>query len=189
MNFTLWHRLGGTAVAVSLGLASLGIAHAQQGQPASAAGLLLGEVDRCVNGTETPSPGVSVGVAGGNLQLARSDSSGGFLLALAPGQYTIQATADDGTIGTRPYVPVEANSTLDIGVLELAGGCGDTSAPAPAPAPAQPTVAATATAAPATPSPVPTPPPPTATVVPTPAPDEQAPAPDEPPPDDTSDAG
>jgi hypothetical protein len=124
------------------------------------------------------------------LQLARSDGTGAFVLALTPGEYTIQATADDGATGTRPYVPVEANATLDIGVLELAGGCGDTGLPAPAPAAAQPTVAPTATAVPATP--VPTPIPPTATAVPptpVPAPDEQAPATDEPAPDATSDAG
>jgi len=191
MNFKLLHRLGGTAVALSLGLTSMGIAHAQQGQPATGTGLLMGEVDRCVNGTETPTPGVSVGVVGGSLQLARSDGTGAFVLALSPGEYTIQATADDGTTGSRPYVPVEANSTLDIGILELAGGCGDTGAPAPAPAAAQPTVAPTATAVPATPSPAPTLPPPTATAVPTPVPatDEQAPAPDQTSPDATSDGG
>ncbi|HEY1294396.1 MAG TPA: carboxypeptidase-like regulatory domain-containing protein [Chloroflexota bacterium] len=190
MNFKLWQSLGGTVVALSLGLTSIGIAHAQQPQPGGGTGLLMGEVDRCVNGTETPTAGVSVGVVGGSLQLARSDGTGAFVLALTPGEYTIQATADDGATGTRPYVPVEANATLDIGVLELAGGCGDTGLPAPAPAAAQPTVAPTATAVPATP--VPTPIPPTATAVPptpVPAPDEQAPATDEPAPDATSDAG
>jgi hypothetical protein len=187
MNFKLSRRLGGAMVALSLGLTSFGVAHAQQG----GTGVVLGEVDRCVNGTETPAPGVSVGIAGGNLKIVSTDGAGDFVLPLPPGEYTVQATTDDGTSGSRPYVPVEANSSLDIGVLELAGGCGDIGAPAPAPAPApaQPTVAPTATAEPATPTPVPTPPPPTATPVPTPAPDQEAPAPDQPSPDTGSDAG
>jgi hypothetical protein len=184
-------------VALSLALASIGVAHAQQG---GGAGVLLGEVDKCVNGNETPTAGVSIGVAGANGALAKSDANGQFALTLAPGQYTIQATSDDGTTALRPYVPVEAGGQLDIGVLELAGGClkNDIGGAAPAPAPAQaqptaqPTVAPTAAPVPATATPVPAVVQPTATAVP--APDEQAPTddqspPDQPPPADTSDAG
>jgi hypothetical protein len=180
-------------MALSFALASFGVAYAQQG---GGAGVLLGEVDKCVNGNETPTAGVAVGVAGAGA-LAKSDANGQFAITLAPGQYTIQATSDDGATALRPYVPVEAGSQLDIGVLELAGGClkNDLGA-APAPAQAQPTAQATAaqtaTAVPATATPVPAVVQPTATAVP--APDQQAPTddqspPDQPPPDDTSDAG
>jgi hypothetical protein len=151
--------------------------------------VLLGEVDKCVNGNETPTSGVSIGVAGSSSVLAKSDATGQFSLTLAPGQYTIQATADDGATALRQAVPVQAGSSLDIGVLELAGGCltNDIGGPAPAPAQAtaQPTAAATATAEPATPTPAPTAVPPTAT--PMPAPDESQP--DQPSPDEGSDAG
>lgn len=196
MTFCTRLRLGGTLVALGLGLASFGAARAQQAQP-SATGLVMGEVDKCAGGTETPVPGVYVGVAGGEPNMARTDPTGQFVLALLPGQYTVQAAADDGTSASRPYVPVEADSSLDIGVLELAGGCAgnDIQAP-PAPAPAQPTVAPTATPEP------PTPEPPTPTAVPTqpaadatpaPAVDQQAPddsTPDEqaPPSDEAPDA-
>jgi hypothetical protein len=179
---TKGYRLGGIVIALSLGLASLGVAHAQQGQPpAGGPGILLGEVDRCVNGTDTPVPNVAVGVLGGNTNMVRSDANGFFALALAPGQYTIQARADDGAMANRPYVPVESNATLDIGVLALAGGCGtDLGGPVPTPAPAaQPTVAPTPvpTAAPPPPTAVPTvaPPPPTAV----PVTDQQAPTTDQ----------
>ena len=163
---TKGHRLGGIVIALSLGLASLGVAHAQQVQPpAGGPGFLVGEVDRCVNGTETPVANVAVGVLGGNAAMVRSDASGLFALALAPGQYTIQARSDDGAIANRPFVPVESNSTLDIGVLLLAGGCGnDLPAPNATPAPAaQPTVAPTAATTAPPPTVVPTvAPPPTA---------------------------
>jgi hypothetical protein len=194
MNVRAGHRIGGMVLALSLGLASIGVANAQQAQqPPSGAGVLLGEVDKCVGGAETPVPGVSVGVVGGDPNQALSDNGGVFSLVLAPGQYTIQATAADGSTANRPYVPVEANSTLDIGVLELAGGCAGsadiTAPPAPAPAPAQatvqPTVAPTATELPTTPTPLPTVPAPTAT--PAPAPAQESP-PDQPP-DAASDAG
>jgi hypothetical protein len=182
------YRLSGIVVAVGLGLASLGVAYAQQGgQPGGGAGVLLGEVDKCVNGNETPTSGVSIGVAGSTSVLAKSDATGQFSLTLAPGQYTIQATADDGATALRPAVPVQGGASLDIGVLELAGGClnNDAGAPAPAQATAQPTAAATATAEPATPTPAATAVPPTAT--PMPAPDESQP--DQPSPDEGSDAG
>jgi hypothetical protein len=177
-------------VALSLALASIGVANAQQG---GGAGVLLGEVDKCVNGNETPTAGVNIGVQGAAGVLARSDANGQFALQLAPGQYSIQATADDGTTALRPAVPVQAGALLDIGVLELAGGClnNDMGGAAPAQAQptaqatAQPTVAATATAVPATATPVPVQP--TATAVPPPPADQSQP--DQPPPDDTSDAG
>jgi len=199
MNFRAGYRLGGLAVALSLGLATIGVANAQQGQPPAGTGILVGEVDKCVNGSETPMTGVNVGVAGGNPNMDRTDNNGYFLLTLAPGQYTIQASADDGTTAARPYVPVQSGTSLDIGVLELAGGCagndiGSAAAPAPAQATtqptAQPTVAATPTTAP--PAPTPTVAQPTATAVPAPdqsAPTDQSSPSDEPQPDDNSDAG
>ncbi len=153
-------RLGGMLLAVSLGLATVSSAQAQQGQT-SGAGFIFGEVDKCVNGNETPVAGVYVGIAGGESTLARTDQMGDFVLALSPGQYTVTATADDGTTANRPYVPVEADTQLDIGVLELAGGCagnGIGALPPAAPAPAQPTAAPTApppTATPVPPSPTP----------------------------------
>ncbi|HEY2593662.1 MAG TPA: carboxypeptidase-like regulatory domain-containing protein [Chloroflexota bacterium] len=200
MIFSTRYRLGWMLAALSLGLASVGSAQAQQGQ-SSGAGLILGEVDKCVNGNETPAPGVTVGIQGGNAQLTRTDATGEFAMSLAPGQYTVQATADDGTMANRPYVPVEADSTLDIGVLDLAGGCsgGDVSAP-PAPAPgapqatAQPTAEATATPVPPSPTPAPTQPPATATPAPD-ATDQSSPdqsTPDQSPdtsPDTSSDGG
>jgi hypothetical protein len=191
-------RLGGLVVALGLGLASTGVANAQQQQlqPSSGAGVITGEVDKCVGGAESPAANINVGVVGGNLNQGQTDDTGDFILALPPGQYTIQATSPDGTTASRPYVPVEANSSLDIGVLDLAGGCGGadvTAPPAPAPgAQAQPTAQATEaptvppTEVPATPTVVPTPPPPTATAVP--APDESAPSdqPTDQPSDDTA---
>ncbi|MBV9579861.1 MAG: hypothetical protein JO057_14825, partial [Chloroflexi bacterium] len=153
------YRLGGLVVALSLGLATIGVADAQQSQTPGATGTLIGEVDRCVNGTETPTGNVTVGVAGGSANLATTDTAGDFVLVLTPGQYTVQATAGDGTTASRPFVPVDSNTSLDIGVLELAGGCAGTdtgAAPAPAAtqAPAQPTAQPTAapTDVPAAPS-------------------------------------
>jgi Carboxypeptidase regulatory-like domain len=183
MNSKPGYRLGGLVLALSLGLATIGVADAQQSQPGGGTGVLIGEVDKCVNGNETPTSGVNVGVAGGSQSLAKSDGSGDFVLMLAPGQYTVQATADDGTSATRPYVPVEANTSLDIGVLELAGGCeGADMGAVPAPAPAQPTAQPTAapTDVPATPTTAP------AVAQPTPtAPDQTAPT-DQSSPDDSS---
>jgi hypothetical protein len=191
------HRLGGLLVALSLGLGSVGSVQAQQGPPSGGPGFVMGEVDKCVNGNETPVSGVTVGIAGGDATMAKTDQMGDFVLALSPGQYTVQATADDGTSASRPYVPVDANGSLDIGVLELAGGCAGndiqamiTQAPTVPPT-AQPTAAATATPAPPSPTPAPTQP--AATATPAPAtdqstPDQTAPSDDQSP-DTSSDGG
>ena len=84
-------------------------------------GVVTGEVARCVNGAEQPAAQVAVGVDGGSASLARTDANGQFLLALPAGQYTVIATASDGT-ASRQYVPVEGGQSLDIGVLDIGGG-------------------------------------------------------------------
>ena len=129
------YRFACAAVALSLGVAWSGFAYAQEELPPNG-GLVLGEVDRCNNnGTETPASGVAVGAqesAGGQV---RTDDNGQFALTLAPGTYTIVATADDGTGALRPYVPVDTGIAIDIGILDLgmgAGGCGGPEAGAPA---------------------------------------------------------
>jgi|SRR5579864_358101 len=97
-------------------------------------GVVVGEVAVCNNTAELPAPNVAVGVAGGEPAIARTDTKGEFALALTPGQYTIVATADDGSTASRFSVPVEEGQTLDIGIIDLnAGiaGCGfDTDLPA-----------------------------------------------------------
>jgi hypothetical protein len=188
------YRLGGMLLAVGLALVTVSSAQAQ-----SSAGFIVGEVDKCVGGNETPVAGVAVGIAGGDASLARTDQMGLFVLALAPGQYTVTATADDGATATRPYIPVGADEQLDIGVLELAGGCAGSDISALPTALAQATVAPTAaatvapTATPVPPSPTPAPTQPAATATPAPATDQSAPdqtAPsDDQSPDTSSDGG
>jgi hypothetical protein len=167
MSLIRGYRLGGVAVALSLSVILVGVVHAQQDAPVSG-GIVLGEIDRCNSGTETPVPGVSVGVDGGSGSLATTDSGGQFVLNLAAGTYTVVATAGDGSTASRPYVPVEGGVAIDIGVLDLgsgAGGCGgDAGVPAaPTVAPTlaptgQPTgVSLTATAVPQPTQPTPTP--------------------------------
>jgi hypothetical protein len=160
----LWAGVG----ALVIGLALHGVAWAQTDGPPPDAGIVTGEVAHCLNGAEIPTPQVSVGVEGGSASLVRTDSNGVFLLALPPGQYTIIATASDGT-ASRQYVPVETGQTLDIGVLDIGGGvagCGpdsDLTAPVmptftmtPTPTVEPPTPTTTPTALPAaTPTPTP----------------------------------
>jgi hypothetical protein len=164
-------RTGLTAgvFALALGLNSFALARAQD-LPADM-GLIVGEVARCVNGAEQAAAQVSVGVEGGASSLARTDSGGQFFLPLPPGQYTITATAADGS-ASRQYVPVEAGQALDIGILDLGGGvagCGPDSAIT---APVLPTFTPTMTAVPvlATPTVVATPQPTLAPATPTPEP-------------------
>src|ERR1051326_4089982 len=143
MRMKRGYRLGGAAIAMSLGLALYGVAYAQQDVPLNG-GIVLGEVDNCNNGTETPAVGVSVGVAEGSSNLAKTDSGGQFVLNLAAGTYTVTATAEDGSSALRPYVPVEGGIVIDIGILDLgqgAGPCGgDTGVSLPIPPSATPTL-------------------------------------------------
>ena len=155
------------ASALALGLLFAGVATAQDvpAAPSQSSGLIIGMVARCVTGVEQPAVGVAVGLDGGAGNLVRTDSGGQFALALPPGQYTVVATADDGT-AIRPYVAVEAGAALDIGVLDIGGGfsgCGPEadSEPSPAPTVAPTAIPDVATATPvptALPSPTPTPP-------------------------------
>jgi hypothetical protein len=175
MKKRVGQRLGaGLALAVGLAFGAIGVAQAQAG-PAFSGGVVRGEVDNCTSGNETPAANVAVTVADGSASTVRSDTDGTFVLALPPGQYTIVVTAPDGSTGSRPYVPVQAGQSLDIGIIDLnsPGGClGDTgltpgapaapavTAPTPTVAPAAPTVA------PPAPTPTVAPPPPTPTAVP-----------------------
>jgi hypothetical protein len=59
--------------------------------------------------------------------MASTDSMGQFSLSLPAGQYTVVASAEDGSSASRQYVPVSVGESVDIGALELnAGplGCG-----------------------------------------------------------------
>src|ERR1051326_3037922 len=160
MRMKRGYRLGGAAIAMSVSVPLYGVAYAQQDVPLNG-GIVLGEVDNCNNGTETPAVGVSVGIAEGSSVLAKTDTGGQFVLSLAAGTYTVIATADDGSTAMRPYVPVEGGIAIDIGTLDLglgAGTCGgDTGVnlPIPAAAPATPTIAPTAVPPTDTPVPVP----------------------------------
>jgi hypothetical protein len=161
-------------MAVSLSLIAVGVVHAQEA-PASG-GVVLGEIDRCNNGTETPVGGVNVGIDGGSGSLTKTDEGGQFVLNLAEGTYTVTATADDGSTTSRPYVPVEGGVAIDIGIMDLGGGLGGCGTDSSVTGPALPTFTPTATvvveptAPPATATPVP--PPPTPTVAATPVPDD-----------------
>lgn len=172
MTHVAAQRLGASIVALAVGFGLLGIAQAEQLAQAPGAGLVTGEVARCVNGAEVAAVSIPVGVDGQGV-LTRTDANGLFSLALQPGQYTVTATAPDGSTASRQYVPVAAGQQLDIGSLDLGagiGGCGEPDLAPPAPAAAQPTptavaaqatptvVAPTPTAVAAQPTAVPTPP-------------------------------
>jgi Carboxypeptidase regulatory-like domain len=110
------YRIGPVLVLVGA-LGSASVASAQ-----AAAGEVIGEVARCQGTNEIPAPQVQVGIDGGPANLAQTDDNGDFAIALAPGQYTVVASANDGTTASRQYVPVTAGQTLDIGVLDLGAG-------------------------------------------------------------------
>jgi hypothetical protein len=165
MRFMGRQGLGASAVLLAVGLALQTVASAQVEAPTPDAGVLTGQIARCVNGAEQPAAQVAVGIDGGNASLARTDAGGEFMLALPPGQYTVVATATDGT-ASRQYVPVQSGQQLDIGILDIGGsvsGCGpDADITAPVLPTLVPTLAPTpepvATAAPtALPTPIPTP--------------------------------
>jgi hypothetical protein len=148
--------LNASTFALAVGFVLVGVAAAQAGGT-SGSGLVIGEVARCVNGAEQPAPQVNVGVEGGDASLVKTDPGGQFFLALPPGQYTVIATASDGT-ATRPYVPVEAGQSLDIGILDIGGGVAGCGPASDMTAPILPTFTPTAqaTALPATPTLAPT---------------------------------
>jgi hypothetical protein len=74
--------------------------------PSQTTGLIVGMVARCVTGVEQPAVGASVGVEGGSATLTRTDTSGQFILALPPGQYTI-AHSDAHTDARRSRLPAD----------------------------------------------------------------------------------
>jgi len=176
MRFMTRQRVGASAAAFAVGLALHGIAAAQGNPPAAGteAGMVTGQVDRCINGAELPAPQVVVGIEGGGA-LARTDSNGEFILALPPGQYNVVATASDGT-ASRLYIPVAGGQALDIGILDIGGGVAGCGPDADITAPVLPTLAPTVVATPE-PTVVPTLVP---TAIPTPAPDAPADAPADP---------
>jgi hypothetical protein len=165
MSIMARQRLSASAVAVAIGLVLHGVAAVEA--QADDQGVLTGLVARCVNGAEQPAGQVAVGIEGGGGSLARTDSSGQFLLALPPGMYTVIATASDGT-AARQYVPVEAGQSLDIGIIDIGGGVAGCGPDSEITAPVLPTFTAT----PEPPAPTATPiPVPTATPVPVPTPE------------------
>jgi hypothetical protein len=178
--------LTASAVALVVALSLNAIATAQQdqvppiGDPSQAPGLLEGAVIRCVNGAQQPAVGAAVGVEGGSLT-AKTDQDGHFFLALPPGQWTVVAVTSDGS-ASRPYVPVESNQLLEIGVLEIGGGMAGCGPDSDLVAPVLPTFTPTATAVPEAPTPTPAP---TAQATPTPMP--MLPAEPEPEPEPESD--
>jgi hypothetical protein len=115
-------------------LVGASVATAQQTPPAGM-GEVVGAVARCEVSGEQPAAQVAVGIDDGEADLASTDATGSFAMALEPGEYTIVATAADGTTASRDYVPVAADQVLDIGVLDLGTGligCGPDSDVAPA---------------------------------------------------------
>jgi carboxypeptidase family protein len=163
------NRLSASFIALTLGFSSFGLARAQDGLPGDA-GLIVGEVARCVNGAEQAAAQVSVGVEGGGSSLVRTDAGGQFFLSLPPGQYTITATAPDGSVSaSRQYVPVEAGQALDIGILDLGGGVAGCGPDADITQPVLPTFTPTLTPVPVAPTAIPQPPAAPATPTPEPA--------------------
>ena len=191
MNVMRVCRLAGAwAIALGLGVALLGVAYAQDVTVPANGGVVLGEVDRCNNGQETPAPGVTVGTAESSAGQVKTDNQGQFVLDIAAGTYTVVATADDGTGAIRPNVPVDTGIAIDIGILDLgmgAGSCSDAGAPAIIlPTPVS-NAAPTPTAVPVEPTATPVPPTP---VPDTTQPSDQQPAPaDQPPADETGGSG
>jgi Carboxypeptidase regulatory-like domain len=150
------------------GFAAAPLAHAQAGT-----GSLTGEVAQCANNSEVPLANAVISVDGASVT-ARTDEHGEFRLdgLPAPRVYNITVSGA-GQTGVRPNVSLQANQSIDVGIIDLGSvlGCGvesgDTS-PIPAVAPtftpvAQPTSTPAPTpepspAAPAAPSDVGAPP-------------------------------
>jgi Carboxypeptidase regulatory-like domain len=166
-------RVGKTAAGGLLAAAIVGLtaplALAQQGGTAT----LTGAVAQCNADNEVPLANATISVDGASVT-ARSDEHGEFRLdgLPAPRVYTV-TVASAGQTGVRPNISVQANQSVDVGVIDLGSvlGCGsgvvpgDTS-PIPQVAPtftpatqAQPTSTpaptATSTPVPATPTPAP----------------------------------
>jgi hypothetical protein len=189
MTFKAGQGLSASVIALAVGLALLGVARAQDEGPPANAGILTGEVARCLNGAEMPAANVAVGVDGGPARLGMTNANGEFFFAVPAGQYTVIASADDGTNASRQYVPVTGGEVLDIGVLDLGGGAAGCAPDADVTAPVLPTFTATplATAVPPTATPA-AEALPTATPMPVEAPAD-LPAPDDAPPEETGSAG
>ncbi len=110
MTLNTRYRLGGMLVALSLGLASV---HGAQAQSAGT-GVITGEVDRCVSGTETPVPGANVGVLGSDAALGRTDTAGLFTLILAPASTPFRPppTMEPSRVGNTCRLKPTLHSTL-----------------------------------------------------------------------------
>ena len=92
-------------------------------QPEEGTGTVVGRVVWCDQETATERPASNtLVVAEGTLLGTRTDAQGEFTLRDVPAStgQTIEALSDDEQIkASRPNVPVAADRTLDIGVLEL----------------------------------------------------------------------
>ena len=120
-------RLGKTAASGLLGAAVLALA----GAPLVAAqvggtGSLTGAVAQCTNNTEVPLANATISVDGASVT-ARSDEHGEFRLdgLPAPRVYSVTVSAA-GQTGVRPNVSLQANQSVDVGVIDLGSalGCG-----------------------------------------------------------------
>ena len=104
-------RLAASAVALALGLALVGVASAQATQQTSDAGLLVGEVARCVNGAEQPAPQRRASASmGGSGALARTRLGRPVLPARCRRASTRSRHGDRRDVPVGQYVPVEAGA-------------------------------------------------------------------------------
>jgi hypothetical protein len=119
-------RVGKTAAGGLLAAAVVALtaplALAQQGGTAS----LTGAVAQCNSNNEIPLANATVSVDGASVT-ARSDEHGAFRLdgLPAPRVYTVTVAAA-GQTGVRPNISVQANQSVDVGVIDLGSvlGCG-----------------------------------------------------------------
>jgi hypothetical protein len=119
-------RVGKTAAGGLLAAAVVALtaplALAQQGGTAS----LTGAVAQCNSNNEIPLANATVSVDGASVT-ARSDEHGEFRLdgLPAPRVYTVTVSSA-GQTGVRPNISVQANQSVDVGVIDLGSvlGCG-----------------------------------------------------------------
>jgi Carboxypeptidase regulatory-like domain len=169
-------RLGKSAagglVAVAVVALTAPLALAQQGGTAT----LTGAVAQCNADNELPLANATISVDGASVT-ARSDEHGEFRLdgLPAPRVYTVTVSAA-GQTGVRPNISVQANQSVDVGVIDLGSVLGCGSGVVPGDTSPIPQVAPTFTpAAQAQPTSTPAPAP-TNTPVPTPVPAPPAPS-------------